>query len=280
MLLSSSNLNLDFCKIPFEFIFDKELEGTYPYLNPDTGTPFAIFAMYNLSNTTFQTTPISMTLDSVEYNRFSKSQSDENIEYCEALESRIKSIYTSSWIYKYFSCRVISDDGVVMFIQSQKKDIFSSIRFKIYVYISESTKQFFFPLNEWQSICETSDCYVLTDLISNIQHGFRTMCFPSTKSVYYKPPYFIIFKSPSIPKNYLTFKDFLKPNFDDTILAMIQYDEEKEKFVPYFTPTITLPFLKTLTLSKTLEFIIVDSNKKQVVINDFSQLFISIIFRS
>jgi hypothetical protein len=124
MLLSSSNLNLDFCKIPFEFIFDKELEGTYPYLNPDTGTPFAVFAMYNLSNTTFQTTPISMTFDSVEYNRFSKSQSDENIEYCEALESRIKSIYTSSWIYKYFSCRVISDDGVVMFIQSQKKRYF------------------------------------------------------------------------------------------------------------------------------------------------------------
>jgi hypothetical protein len=264
-----------------EFTFDDELTELFPDTNEDTDeTSFAYFGMYNMSNTDFQTRTISMKFDTVEYNRLSISQSTNNIEYGEALESRIKTMYTLSWIYKYYSCRVSSEDGVVIFIHSSKKDLFSSHRFKIYIYIPEATKPYFLPLSEWDNFCETSDCLVLTDVISNIQHGFRTQCFPSTKSVYYNAPYFIIFKSPSIPKNYLTFKDFLKPNFDDTILAMIKYDEEKEGFLSYFTPTITLLFLKTLTLNKTLEFIIVDSDKKQILIDDFSQLFISISFNS
>jgi hypothetical protein len=264
-----------------EFLFDDDfLETLFPYDNPDTGTPFAIFGMYNMPNIGFQTQTISMKLDTVEYNRLSISQSNNNIEYSEALESKIKTIYTLAWISKYYNCKVDSDEGVVTFIEQSKKEVYDPYRFKIYVYIPEATKQYFYPLSIWENICETSDCLVLTDVISNIQHGFRTTSFPSTKSVYYNSPYFIIFKSPSIPKNYLTFKDFLKPNFDDTILAMIKYDEEKEGFVSYFTPTITLPFLKTLTLNKTLEFIIVDSDKKQIVIDDFSQLFISITFNS
>jgi hypothetical protein len=281
-LASTTNLNLELCKIYLEFTVEGDLQDLYPYFNTKTNSYFATFGIYNLSNTTFQTRNISMKFDTVDYNRHSKAQSENNLEYAEALESRVLSIYTSSWINQYFNYKVSTDDdGVIFFSEPSKKkekEIADSFRFKIYLFIPENTRQYFYPLSEWRTICKTTDCVVRTDVISNIHHGFRTTSFPSTKSVYYNSPYFIIFRSSSMSKNYLVFKDFLKPNFNDNILAMIQYDEEKDNFVPYFTPTIILPFLKTLTLNKTLEFIIIDSNKSQVQLDDLSQLFISITF--
>lgn len=280
-LASTTNLNLELCKIYLEFTVESDLQSLFPYFNTITDTYFATFGILNLINTNFQTRTISMTFDTVEFNRHSKSQSENNVEYAEALESRVFSIYSSSWINQYFNFKVSSDNGIIFFSEpsrKKEKEIADSFRFKIYLLIPEITKQYFSPLSEWRNICETSDCFVLTDLLSNIQHGFRTTSFPSTKSMYYDSPYFIVFRSSSMPKNYLIFKDFLKPNFKDNILAMLKYDEEKDNFVPYFTPTIILPFLKTLTLNKTLEFIIIDSNKSQIQLNDFSQLFISITF--
>jgi hypothetical protein len=201
------------------------------------------------------------------------------MEFAEALESRVISIYISSWIYQYFNYKVSSENGVVMFWDHPEKNIIESDRFDIYLYIPDNTKYYFLPLNEWENLCLSNECSILTEIISKIPHGFRTISFPTTKSICYKLPYFIIFNSPSsMSNNYLIFKNFLKPNFEDKILAMVQYDEEKDCLIPYFTPTITLPFLKTLTLNKTLEFKLIDSNKKQIMIKDFSQLFISLTF--
>jgi hypothetical protein len=201
------------------------------------------------------------------------------LEFAEALESRVSAIYKDSWIYQYFNFKVVSENNVVFFTDTTKKILIDSDRFQIFLFIPETTKYYFLPSSQWKNLCSTSECSILTDLISNIVHGFKTVSFPSTKSVRYKLPYFIIFNSPSaMSNNYLVFKDFLKPNFEDKILAMIKFDEEKNGLVPYFTPLISFPFLKTLTLNKTLEFILVDSNKKQILISDHSQLFISIKF--
>jgi len=49
--------------------------------------------------------------------------------------------------------------------------------------------------------------------------------------------------------------------------------------VAYFAPGINLSFLKHLALEKTLEFIIVDSNKQTISIADNSQIFIQLTIK-
>ena len=236
--------------------------------------------MFSLSNTSFQTKSIDMNFSHVNFNYHSRTQSKQNLEFAEALEDRVIEIYNTSWIGQYFDIFSGTDDYIVSFFES-KNTRSNSYRFKIYLYIPKKTKPYFYPLSEWKKFCPISECAVLTENISHVNHGFKTTSYPSTKSVYYTYPYFLVFKSPtSISNNYLIFNDFLKPNFETRILAMLVYDEEKNLFLPYFSPGITLPFLKTISLSKTLEFILVDANKKQILLEDYSQLFISLTLKN
>jgi len=57
---------------------------------------------------------------------------------------------------------------------------------------------------------------------------------------------------------------------------MVLYNEDENNFVPYFSPGVTLSFLQNLSLEKTLEFVIVDSNQQIISIADNSQLFIQL----
>ena len=72
------------------------------------------------------------------------------------------------------------------------------------------------------------------------------------------------------------FNNFLKPNTETTILAMLMYNETDDVFVPQFLPEITLTYLKNLSLNNVLEFKLFDTNFQQVKIADSSQLFVNL----
>jgi hypothetical protein len=72
------------------------------------------------------------------------------------------------------------------------------------------------------------------------------------------------------------FTNFLKPNSETTILAMLLYNETDDVFVPQFLPDIILPYLKNLSLNNVLEFKLYDADLNQVQIADSSQLFVTL----
>lgn len=132
-------------------------------------------------------------------------------------------------------------------------------------------------MSEWKRLNPPAENILLNcSLLSNVEHGLKTKAFPSSKSIYYDSPYFIIFKSPYLTSNYLNFNNFYKPNSENCVLAMVLYNEDENNFVPYFSPGVTLSFLQNLSLEKTLEFVIVDSNQQIISIADNSQLFIQL----
>lgn len=145
-----------------------------------------------------------------------------------------------------------------------------------------SIQPYFLPTTDWNKINETNDInsFINTELISNILHGFKTKSFPSSHSLFYKFPIFLKFRTslPSIPNNYLTFKDFNKANFDHNILAILEYNDEQEMLTVKLSLKIFIPFLNTLTLTKNLEFILTDSADNQILVEDESQLFILLSF--
>jgi hypothetical protein len=199
------------------------------------------------------------------------------LEFAKAFESRIINLYKKSWIYKYYNFDVKSENGIVYFFDNIKKSVVDSVRFKIFVYIPKLSKPYFFSLADWKQVSPHSESVLETSLISNIPHGFRTKSFPTSNPLYYKPPYFFVFRnSSSTPSNYFLFNSFLKTNIEDSILAMVNFNEDKNVLAPYYSPGITLPFLNALSLNRTLEFILVDSEKKQIAVNDFSQLYVTI----
>ena len=59
-----------------------------------------------------------------------------------------------------------------------------------------------------------------------------------------------------------------------TVLAMTTFNEDTNSLESYFSPTITIPFKGTLSLTKTLEFIVRDANKKQFALQDSCQLYL------
>jgi hypothetical protein len=100
---------------------------------------------------------------------------------------------------------------------------------------------------------------------------------PTTKSLYYTSPFFFVFKDHStVEPNSLLFNSFLKPNSENRILAMTTYNDKNNSLEPIFSPNIILHFSNALALTKTLEFALIDSQKKPVLIEDFSQLYIVI----
>lgn len=198
------------------------------------------------------------------------------MQFASALETRVFNLYKSSWIAKYYNFEVKSDDGTVYLFDPTTNSETSSVRFKIYVYIPEMSRPYFYSKNELKTI----SAFFETSLISNLAHGFRTRGFPATKSMFYKPPYFLKLINPVLrSSNCLMFNGFLQANSEETILAMLTYNDDTNNFVAEFSPEINIPFQKYLLLNKTLEFIITDSNRTQLLIEDNSQLYFAIIVK-
>lgn len=187
-------------------------------------------------------------------------------------------MYKESWIFKYYNLLVnADDDGNVMFWDSATKEPPGYSRFKIYIYIPELSRPYFYSKEDHKNLIVNPEANIETTILSKIPNALKTQSYPATKSLFYTAPYFFKLKTPSVANaNYLQFKGFQRPNFTDCILAMVTFNDESNNFVAEFSPGITLPFKDTLFLNKTLEFILVDAKKQQVLIEDNSYLYFSI----
>ncbi len=109
-------------------------------------------------------------------------------------------------------------------------------------------------------------------------HGFKSKCFPASKSLFYTSPFFFKLKTPlPTTSNYLIYKDGFNPNVEDSILAMVTYNVENDNLVSEFSPQLTFNFNKNRILNTALEFILVDANNQQLQVEDNSYLFFSLI---
>jgi hypothetical protein len=114
-------------------------------------------------------------------------------------------------------------------------------------------------------------------MLSQVRNGCTANGFPYTRSPYYKAPYFLVFKSNyALTSNFLIFNDFLKPNSYTTVLALLTYDDDNDKFVPMYTSDIELYYHHSLSLNNILEFYVQDSNQNRVEFANLSQLFVSL----
>lgn len=199
----------------------------------------------------------------------------QNLEFYEALSKRVLDIYNSSWIVKYYTFLPIYSNGVVQFIDREKNNVDSN-RFQILIYVPKETQAYFLPASDWAEF-ENTDLAIKTEFLSNVVHGFRIKSYNSSQSLFYREPYYIYLKSPSIQEpNCLLFNDFLKPNHNDSILCLLIYDDRTARFINQFETQITLPYLSVFTFNHTLEFCVRDANKKEIALVDGSQLFIQL----
>lgn len=288
---SIGKFDIDSCKQNLMFTIDVTGVGSFPRIvqtnesdadDDDDVEPeydyYADFGILNLESNGFQTTTLPMNFDSVDYNWFAGGQSVINEEYTNALESRVEQMYRDSWICQYFDYEPKCEDGIVFFYNKIKKQKVDTFRFNVNEYIPANSRPYFLPKSEWAiSSNEDGVVFCRTKLLSNEIHGFKvTPCY-STKSLFYTAPFFLVFRtSPSVKSNYLMFTNFLKPNSETTILAMLLYNETDDVFVPQFLPDIILPYLKNLSLNNVLEFKLYDADLNQVQIADSSQLFVTL----
>lgn len=194
------------------------------------------------------------------------------------MQNEAEAIYKDSWINKYYDYDVKIENGVIFFWDKVKKIICESKRFSIYIYIPEETKTYFFPLSYWKVVFgKNYNAFLRTDLISKVNHGFLVSSFPNAKSLYYQSPFFISLKTQNFQSsNFLTFNNFFKTNEESTMLAMIDFNEDKNSFETIFAPEVVLPnsFFNT---NNVLEIKIFDSLNESVKILDYSQIFIILI---
>jgi hypothetical protein len=194
-------------------------------------------------------------------------------------------MYTSSWIGQYYGyVGSVHDEHVVVFAGRTGKKvniIENNTRFYVNVLFPDSNVQtYFFPPSTWQRIGPSlqQDLLVFrTDTLSAMNHGMITDGYPYSKSPFYTAPFFLTFKTDhSVVSNFLTFNDFLIPNSYGRFLNMLNFDEDRDKFISAFEWDIHLPYQKTPSLPGFLEFKIVDANLKQVHFLDSSRLYICI----
>ena len=249
---------------------DEEDEPEYHY--------YADFAVLSLPSGGFQTSTLTMDFDSVDYNWFAGGQSVTNEEYANALESRVEKIYRESWICQYFDFKPKCEEDIVFFYDKSKRLTVDTNRFQVYEYIPANSRPYFLPKSDWDTASDDEgNVFCKTNFLSNVLHGFKAIPCYSTKSLFYTAPFFLVFRtSPSVNANYFIFNNFLKPNTETTILAMLMYNETDDVFVPQFLPEITLTYLKNLSLNNVLEFKLFDTNFQQVKIADSSQLFVNL----
>jgi hypothetical protein len=171
---------------------------------------------------------------------------------------------------------VTVDNGVISF--SNRYGYFENgkERFHIQLYIPDKTKLYFKPPSWWASKNNVSGWF-LSSVLTDQKDSFDCNNSLGTKSVMFQPPFFLVFKTSSdTSSNYLSFNNMLTTNSENTILAMLVYNEERESFQAEFSPGITLPYFRCLSLNNTLEFKLFDSKNTLIPVSDKSQLFISL----
>ena len=188
----------------------------------------------------------------------------------------MKIIYRKSWINKYFTVDVLSEEGIVFFYDnSAAKCRFLSPRFKVGLDLPEITKLYFKPDTFWNNtVYNFVDFWTESIYISNVLHGMSSNNAPGTKTVTYDPPYILVFKIQGVSSNYLSFNDYKKPNSESTILALLRYDDDKLMLKDECTTEMILPYEGDLCLNEVLEFTLYDSANRLVQVSDKSQLFI------
>jgi len=267
-------IDLNDCQLLLEFAFDTEGKECFPRKKTGANS-FGDFAMLTIPNDTFQIEEISMEFDTVDFNWFASPHTEKNSQFADALENRVANIYKESWISKYYQWDVKSDNGIITFWDKANNTPRESKRFTVFVFIPETTRPYFFPKSEYKYF--TSITNIKLDIISNIPNGFKSKCFPASKSLFYTAPFFFKLKTPlPLQANYLVFKDTFSTNHEDTILAMVNYNPETDTFVADFAPQILLLVSNSFYLNKYLEFILVDSNNEQLLVEDNSQLFFTL----
>jgi len=194
------------------------------------------------------------------------------------LEVAVKLLYRKSWISKYFNVDVKSEDGVVFFYDNAKKSRFISSRFLVALKIPDITKQFFKPKAFWNDIPLLN--WIRSDYLSEIEHGLQTNNARGTKTEIYTPPFFLFFKMPRVTTNFLSFNDYIKPNTEATILSLLQYDEDRNRFFSEYNPELILLYNTDLCLSEVLEFSMYDCKNQLIQVSDKSQLFIEMTLLS
>lgn len=201
----------------------------------------------------------------------------QNKDFQEELEKRVERIYRKSFIFEYYNLNLDKENKVVYFVDKDKKPIYDN-RFQVFVLIPKQSKTYFMPQSEWQKIDESNgDVYIPVSLLSNIYNGFATSSYQTSKSLYYESPFFLVMRSPfKADPNFLRFTDFLKPNSEETLVAMLEFDEIGNKMKLLFSPKITFTFHDMISLNHTLEFVFVDSQRKKISCNDNSKLYLEL----
>lgn len=175
----------------------------------------------------------------------------------------------------YFNYEIKTENGITFFDDKVKKQVANNERFAIYIYVPKETKPYFFPINYWKYVFGRDyDKFLRVDMISKVSTGLLTRSFPTSQSLFYEAPFFYILKTPfSTPSNYLTFKNFYSSNVTTTVLAMVEFSEEKENFTSIFNPEIILPNTYLFD-NNILEIRLCDSLSQSIAVVDYSQLFI------
>lgn len=258
------------------FTFDIDGKDLYP--RKDSDKSYVDFAVFNTAEVNYQSKKVSMSFDSNKFSWFAGAHSKSNLEFASALEKQVMQIYRDSWIYSYFEFDVMSENGIVFFYNKKQKKIVNSSRFKIYVYIPKKTRLYFFPSTFWDTRDYNINSFIEVDVFSQIPHGFMTLSFPTSKSLFYESPYFFSVKtSHSIIPNFLSFNNKNRPNSENAILAMVYYDDNIDNLQASFNPVIELQHLKLMPANSIFEFTFYDSNKKQIQVAENSQLYVLIV---
>jgi len=85
---------------------------------------------------------------------------------------------------------------------------------------------------------------------------------------------------PRVTTNFLSFTDYIKPNTEATILSLLQYDEDRNRFLSEYNPELILLYNTDLCLSEVLEFSMYDCKNQLIQVSDKSQLFIEMTLLS
>jgi hypothetical protein len=115
--------------------------------------------------------------------------------------------------------------------------------------MDDKTKLFFRPPRFWDANVTNQNKWphiFYSHMLGDIVHGFETNNAPGTKTLLFEPPFFFVFKTSNIDSNFLSFIDYQKPNSESTILAMINFDDERNVFQAEYSPELFLPYTASL----------------------------------
>ena len=197
----------------------------------------------------------------------------------------IRKTYTESWIHQYYNCKVgesKEDNNSIFFYKpdTTPREPFDSKRFKIFCKLPKNGKLFFCSHQVLADLQKDKldDSFFPVEFLSYIATGIITKGYGHTNSPYYKSPFLLFFKTgqQGIEPNYQSFNAFNVPPSSGHVLALLNYDDNVDKFIPVHFSDLVLPFQKVYSLRNRLEFFLTDSNRKLVEFTDLSQLFITI----